>query len=1412
MTGRQISRNAVEKRETRTMKKMMTLLNGAIAAMLLLSPAAIFAAPADGNRGEVQVDSASQSVRTLQDDNFQAGCDNVFVHGYNVVDSDGTFSIHRGARSTGGVVEESGTWHGTKSSGNGFDFTAGPFHLASGAHDVEVWDTDGLSDKEHAKDFTVSCGGTSTGCQASTSADAAVQKADAERARQDAEKAKSDAEAASTRETDSRIARTTDETAVKSDAARVRAELDAEKAKAERDLRDAETAARDADHASRGAAESCHPCTVSGGKQSETDSAQSIADSDRADADAAQGAADRHRADTEKSKADQLLTSARLDRDRADKEAAAGSTHEAQLDRDRADAEQSQADAERKVSDADRERADAEDQSSRAEHEKADAEKVKANADHEREGAGAGCNPCLATGGSPGASTTDALQADADNREGDAARHQADADKQKASAESHQSDADRARSEADRAAAEKDTIRATDEKASADADRARGDNTSADTEKAVADSDRARADAERQKADAEQQKADAEKSQSEADKDKSDKEGRESDADHKKAGHEGDHSNDCPTPHPTLCSATSGSNGGGSSIADDRAALDDHASATSDRKGGDEDATRASDENRRSSEVALRAQGDHELADRERAAGDTHQADLDQARADDEQKQADAERAQSHADQEKADSEHQRADAEDARSTADKARADVERQRETGTSCAPCVASNGGHGGADQSQGNADAALADATRKDGKSDVQNAKAEHDAADADTQRAQAERARAEHDRARADEEQAQSESDRAAGDSARADAEKSQADADRATADNEKAQADAEQKRGDDAAARAASDQKDSQDDSAEASDDLKGARDCGVSPSPSTSPSSNPESSPSPATSPSSNPESSPSPATSPSSNPEPSPSPSSNPESSPSPTSNPESSPSPSSSPESSPSPATSPSSSPSPTPGGGGGGGNPKAKLAIHKSVSPATGLVATGSTLAYTLDIANTGDAAGSTAVVDQLNPSVADMVTIQDGSFVISPPSCGGSVTIDAPRHQVLWGTVEVPSAAHCALTFNVTVTRPGSLQNLAAIGGEPPVIGHCSEPTCSTVSTTVTPAATGVLVGKIVDQGTGSTVTGGSIVVGGESHPNPYTSGPLAAGQYCVAATPPLGYTLVSTSVATAAGTGALLTELRAASGAPCVAIIPNQTTTVVFTVTQVPQTACVPADIVLAGTNLSVPGGAVVVGTTSQSTYPFTFCGVNPGPVTVSATAPAGFTFSGPSGQTVTLVAGNNPAVVFQVQPTQQVQGSQCGSIMADIVQAGTGTVVPGGTITVGTETHPTYPLPLFSCSNPGPVTVTATAPAGYQFTGPSTTSATIVGNQVTPVVFQVQPIGGQGSGNPANTPASTIQGVQNTQHAPTSGVLGTSIGMPMTGSEVILRMGFSIVCLGLGLVLLRTTVQRRKF
>ena len=120
------------------------------------------------------------------------------------------------------------------------------------------------------------------------------------------------------------------------------------------------------------------------------------------------------------------------------------------------------------------------------------------------------------------------------------------------------------------------------------------------------------------------------------------------------------------------------------------------------------------------------------------------------------------------------------------------------------------------------------------------------------------------------------------------------------------------------------------------------------------------------------------------------------------------------------------------------------------------------------------------------------------------------------------------------------------------------------------------------------------------------------------------------------------------------------------------------------------------------------------------------------GPATATAaTPPAGYSVTGSPTATEALVAGNNPPLVIFVQPEETETG--CGRVLAEIVLSGTNTVIPGGSVSEGGVTHTTYPSPLFSCQQPGPVTVTAVAPAGYEPTGPAVTPATIVSGQVAP-------------------------------------------------------------------------------
>lgn len=512
---------------------------------------------------------------------------------------------------------------------------------------------------------------------------------------------------------------------------------------------------------------------------------------------------------------------------------------------------------------------------------------------------------------------------------------------------------------------------------------------------------------------------------------------------------------------------------------------------------------------------------------------------------------------------------------------------------------------------------------------------------------------------------------------------------------------------------------------------------------------------------------------------------------------------------------------------------------GHTPAPILGIVKTVAPSTSPVPAGTELVYTVTLSNTGDAAANNvAVTDVINANPADMFSVVGSSFSEIPAAPHSTVT-NTSRGQYLWEIDTIAAGGTATLSFGVDALTAGTITNTAAIVGGP----------TSAVTTVVNPVEKGTLAATIEYAGTTTKAPGGTITFGGANTSTyPATYPGLVPGTYCVSATAPSGYNMVGDSQ-------------------QCAPVTANQVTNVVFFVAAPAQqtTACVPVTIELAGTTTTVPGGQVAIGSVSQGTYPHTFCDLTPGSTTATAVAPANYTLVGPASQSETLVAGNNPPIVFFVQPNGEgTGGAECGQVMGNIVLAGTSTTIPGGTISSGGVNDSTYPA-LFPCVSPGSVTVVASAPSGYQFVGPSTSNATIVAGQVTPVIFQVTPItnpggdtggtgtgnpggtgagnpggtgagnpGGTGAGNPGGTGAGNpggtgtpnsghqdsstgqtgvqgVLGVKTADHAPTSGVLGTSIGMPITGSEAILRVGFSVLCISLGLVFVMSTVRNRR-
>ena len=220
------------------MKRLLSALNAGFAATLLLAPVAIFASPADGNRGDIKVSSSDRADRgQFQDDNFSTSCDTVFVHGFNVVDSDGTFKIVKGHKGAEGAEEQSGGWHASRAAtGNGFDFTVGPLHLDRGEHEVQVWDSQGVSDSQRAKNFTADCGSSGAGAGTGTTPCATASNADQKQSDSDRQKGDEDKKAASADRQKG------DEEARKS-------REDGDRAKAEKARVDQETASGDATHA-----------------------------------------------------------------------------------------------------------------------------------------------------------------------------------------------------------------------------------------------------------------------------------------------------------------------------------------------------------------------------------------------------------------------------------------------------------------------------------------------------------------------------------------------------------------------------------------------------------------------------------------------------------------------------------------------------------------------------------------------------------------------------------------------------------------------------------------------------------------------------------------------------------------------------------------------------------------------------------------------------------------------------------------------------------------------------------------------------------------------------------------------------------------------------------------------------------
>ena len=478
------------------------------------------------------------------------------------------------------------------------------------------------------------------------------------------------------------------------------------------------------------------------------------------------------------------------------------------------------------------------------------------------------------------------------------------------------------------------------------------------------------------------------------------------------------------------------------------------------------------------------------------------------------------------------------------------------------------------------------------------------------------------------------------------------------------------------------------------------------------------------------------------------------------------------------------------------------------PAPLLAIVKHVDKSQAVAP--APLTYTIEITNSGNgAATNVGVVDVLSPG-----TVQFEAPSHFFPS-SGAVALSGGHY--IWTIPAIAAGGSARLTFSILAKSAGTIANASSIG----VPGEaCLAPTCSQVHTVVTvPPAPSSITAVIYRQGTTAVVPGGSVQLQGVTTPTgayPTTYSHLPAGSYCVQEMTPAGYSLNS---ATVAGTSAAM----GSAGQVCFPVAIGQTVPVVYYVTQnnpqTPPTACVGEEFMLQGTNIVVPGGTVNLNGANPQSAPFTYCNLPLGSATgAPVLAPTSYTLvPGTAAITETLVQGANPTMIFYVNIPQAP--AACGNVLGTIVLAGTNTMVPGGTITeTGQAAVTSYPALLGPCSPAiAGVAVTMTPPTGYQVVGAVTVTAPIAAGQVTPVIFQVKPIAGgtqgtgDGQGQGPTDPGSTTGVLAATvQHAPTSGVLGTSIGMPITGSEAEGRIALSVVCVALGLFAVYKNRRRR--
>jgi uncharacterized repeat protein (TIGR01451 family) len=445
-----------------------------------------------------------------------------------------------------------------------------------------------------------------------------------------------------------------------------------------------------------------------------------------------------------------------------------------------------------------------------------------------------------------------------------------------------------------------------------------------------------------------------------------------------------------------------------------------------------------------------------------------------------------------------------------------------------------------------------------------------------------------------------------------------------------------------------------------------------------------------------------------------------------------------------------------------------------------------------------LTYTIEVSNTGDAAATNVgIVDHITPG-----TVQFDGPTAFYPSSG---TVRTSNGSYIWAIPSIPAGGHADLVFTIVARTAGTIDNASVIGVPQDT---CAAPTCSQVETIVTQPASATVTAVIYKEGTTQVVPGGTVQLQGVTQPThnyPATYGNLPAGSYCVQESNPAGWSLVG---ATVSGSATGMTT----PGQVCFPLAAGQTVPVVYYVNQpATPTACVGEEYMLQGTHIVIPGGTVsLTGQPDSSTTPATYCNLAVGSSVTGAPGviPTGYQLvAGTQPITETLVAGNNQEMIFYLNVPQAQP--QCGEVIGTIVLVGTHTMVPGGTITEGGQTVTAYPSLLGGCQPAGVQPVTATVPPGYTFVGPGSTHVTIVNGEVTPVVFQVTPLAGgvQGVSTP---PAGGVQAAA-TQHAPVSGVLGTSIGMPLTGAQAAQRLALSLVCLTIGLLMVAMTVRGRR-